>query len=90
MHRKRTRRTYELSKLYLLFMFITFGSHHHRVHYWTIEIGNIFADNTVTRIEGTRAALGSYKQKNRPEQAAKCPENTLDALETPLRAEQSR
>lgn len=69
-------------------MFITFAPHHTRTlaHYnWTIEIGNIFADNTVTRTVGTRAALGSYKQKNGLEQAAKCPQNTLDALETPLR-----
>lgn len=72
--------------VYLLFMFIAFAPLR-----WTIEIVNIFADNTVTVTRGTGIGDSqcSYKQKNVPRQAAKCPENTLVALETPLRVGQA-
>lgn len=44
------------------------------LHYWTMEIGNIFIDNNVTQNKGKQGnALGSYKQKNGPGLTAECP-----------------
>lgn len=58
---------------YLLFMFITFASHHHHSHTlrWTIEIGNIFADNTVTGDGGTRDCTALIQTEKWPRASCK-------------------
>lgn len=50
MHLERTHRT--LQVISLIYVHSTRTTTH--IHYRTIEIGNIFADNTVTETEGTR------------------------------------